>query len=81
MSKFTNAAKYEPLDECYGIVSSRCGNGIFLTLDNGEKAYACRFGNLYPGDKVICRIDKLPHEGKHMQVSISSVCHNHTRAA
>lgn len=73
MDKHANDMEYEVLDECYGIAACRCGNGIFLTLDNSEKAYAYRFGNLYPGDKVICRIDKLPHEGKHMQVSISSV--------
>lgn len=81
MFKHTNDMEYEVLVECYGIATCRCGNGIFLTLDNGEKAYACRFGNLYPGDKVICCVDKLPHDGKHMQVSISRVCHNHTRAA
>ena len=81
MFRLTTAMEYEPFDECYGIVTCRCGNGIFLTLDNGEKAYACSFGNLHPGDKVICRVDKLPHDGKYMQVSISSVCYYNTRAA
>lgn len=65
---------YEIMDECYAVVSGRCGDGIFLTLDNGEKAYAHRFGNLFPGTQVICRIDRLPTNNKNTLVSISSVC-------
>lgn len=72
---------YEVMDECYAVVSSRCGNGIFLTLDNGEKAYAHRFGNLIPGDEVICRVDKLPQADKGILVSVSSVRRYNTRAA
>ncbi len=74
MYEYVKGFDYEVMDECYGVVSSRCGDGVFLTLDNGEKAYATRFGNLHPGDKVICRIDKLTQGDKKPLVSISSVC-------
>lgn len=74
MFENVNVMAYEVQDECYAVVSSRCGDGVFLRLDNGERAYAPRFGNLLPGDQVICRIDRLPQANRDTLVSISSVC-------
>ena len=74
MFGYENSLGYEIIDECYAVVSGRCGNGVFLTLDNGQSAYAYQFGNLTPGDQVICRIDKLPQADRKARVSISSVC-------
>lgn len=74
MYDHVNGFDYEVMDECFAVVSNRCGDGVFLTLDNGEKAFAPRFGNLKPGDKVICRIDRLAQGDKKPLVSISSVC-------
>ena len=66
---------YEVLDGCYGTVVGRCQKGAFLTLDNGEDAFAYKFGNLWPGTKVLCTVLKLADEGRRKLVSIDSVAH------
>lgn len=66
-------AKYEPFDGCYGIITERCRAGAYLQLDNGEEAFAYRFGNLFPGTKVLCTVLKEAKEEKRMLVSIDSV--------
>lgn len=65
---------YERFDGCYGEVIGRCGAGAFLTLDNGQKAFAYKFANLSPGTKVLCTVLKIPSAEKHMLVAIDSVC-------
>lgn len=67
---------YEVLDGCYGTVVGRCRKGAFLTLDNGEDAFAYKFGNLWPGTKVLCTVLRLAHEGRRKLVSIDSVVHD-----
>lgn len=64
---------YERFDSCYGEVTSRCNAGAFLRLENGQDAFAYKFGNLLPGTKVLCTVLKMPTETKRMRVSIDSV--------
>lgn len=64
---------YERFDGCYGEVTSSCRTGVYLTLDNGQGAFAYKFANLLPGTKVLCTVMKMPTEGKRMLVSIDSV--------
>jgi len=64
---------YEPFDGCYGTIIDRCRAGAYLQLDNGEEAFAYKFGNLFPGTKVLCTVLRLPTEGRKMLVSIDSI--------
>ncbi len=65
--------KYEPFDGCYGVVTERCRAGAYLLLDDGEEAFAYRFGNLFPGTKVLCTVLREAKEERRMLVSIDSV--------
>lgn len=65
--------KYEQLDGCYGEVTGTCRSGAFLTLDNGETAFAYRFANLRTGTKVLCTVRRLAEEDRKMLVTIDSV--------
>lgn len=71
---------YEVLDGCYGIVKNRCRKGAFLVLDNGEQAFAYKFGNLLPGTQVLCTVRRLANGDQHMLVTIDSVCYRLTAA-
>lgn len=64
---------YERFDGCYGEVTGRCNTGAYLTLDNGQEAFAYKFASLIPGTKVLCTVLKIPADGKRMLVSIDSV--------
>lgn len=64
---------YERFDGCYGEVVGRCKAGAYLTLDNGQQAFAYKFSSLLPGTKVLCTVLRLPSEDKRMLVSIDSV--------
>ncbi len=64
---------YERFDGCYGTVIDRCLKGAYLELDNGELAFAYKFGNLFPGTKVLCTVLKQAAEDRKMLVSIDSV--------
>ncbi len=66
---------YEVMDGCFGTVVGRCQKGAFLTLVNGEDAFAYKFGNLWPGTKVLCTVLRLADEGRRKLVSIDSVTH------
>ena len=65
---------YEKYDGCYGTVVGRCQKGAFLTLDNGEPAFAYRFANLENGSKVLCTVLRQATDDLRMLVSIDSVC-------
>ena len=67
---------YDVMDGCYGTVTGRCQKGAFLTLDNGEAAFAYKFGNLWPGTKVLCTVLRLAEEGRRKRVSIDSVVYH-----
>lgn len=64
---------YERFDGCYGTVIGRCLKGAYLELDDGEQAFAYKFGNLFPGTKVLCTVLKQATEDRKMLVSIDSV--------
>lgn len=64
---------YDVFDGCYATVVGRCQKGAYLTLDNGEDAFAYKFANLLPGTQVLCTVLKLAREGRRKLVSIDSV--------
>lgn len=64
---------YERFDGCYGKVTGRCKAGAYLTLDNGQEAFAYKFSNLILGTRVLCTVIKMPTNEKLMLVSIDSV--------
>lgn len=64
---------YERFEECIGEVTSRCQKGVFLLLDNGERAFAYQFGNLVAGTKVLCTILKPATDNLLTQVTVDSV--------
>lgn len=65
--------KYERLDGCYGEVIGTCRSGAFLTLDNGEEAFAYRFASLRTGTKVLCTVRRPAKEDLRTLVTIDSV--------
>lgn len=65
--------RYDIFDCCYGTTTDRTRVGTYLTLDNGETAFAYKFSNLLPGTKVLCTVLKLATEEKFKLVSIDSV--------
>jgi len=71
---------YEVWDGCYGVVKNRCQKGVFLILDNGEPAFAYKFGNLLPGTEVLCTVQRLAYGDQRMLVTIDSVCYHPTAA-
>ena len=64
---------YERFDSCHGVVTGRCKTGAFLTLDNGETAFANKFASLYPGTRVLCSIQRLAEVDRFAGVSLDSV--------
>lgn len=73
-SEENEALGYDVLEGCYGIVERSCRKGAYLILDNGEPAFAYKFGNLKPGTKVLCTVRKPPYADKLKLVTIDSVC-------
>lgn len=73
--------KYEILEGCYGKVVGTCQKGAFLTLDNGQEAFAYKFANLYPGTLALCTVRRLADEQRRMLVSIDSVVNHVAKAA
>lgn len=64
---------YEPLDGCFGQIVGTCRKGAFLTLDNGQEAFAYHMANLRIGSKVLCTVLKLPRDERKMLVCVDSV--------
>ena len=73
-SEETKPLDYDILEGCYGTVEKTCRKGAYLILDNGELAFAYKFGNLKPGTQVLCTVRKPPYEDKRKLVTIDSVC-------
>lgn len=67
-------------DGLYGEVTGSCGKGVFLTLDNGEEAFAY-FGGLAPGTRVFCTVRRLAAEGLRTLVKIDAVAWEEQAAA
>ena len=61
-------------DSVRGIVTGGCSRGIFLTLEDGQEAFA-RFGGLNPGATVYCTVLKNATEKRKVLVSIDSIEH------
>ncbi len=66
-------SEYDVLDGCYGTVMGRCGNGVYVELDNGQMAYSYKFASLRPGCQVLCTVQKLATGFRNILVSIDSV--------
>lgn len=69
----TDYVSYERFDGCYGEMTGSCKSGAYLTLGNGQEAFAYKFASLLPGTKVLCTVLKMPTGEKRMLVSIDSV--------
>lgn len=78
--KESEAQSYDILDGCYGIIENCCLKGAFLSLDNGEPAFAYKFGNLQPGTEVLCTVRRLAYGDQRMLVTIDSVRYRPTAA-
>lgn len=66
--------RYEKFDGCYGKVTSRNASGSYITLDNGELAFAFGF-YLFSGSSILCTVLRpaVPEEGKRARVSVDTV--------
>lgn len=64
---------YEKYDCCYGTIIDKCSKGVFLLLDNDEKAYAKDFTSHKSGTKVLCTVLKSATDKFRTLVSIDSV--------
>ncbi len=65
--------KYERFDSCYGFITDKNANGVYLVLDNNEEAYAHKFTSHKRGERVLCSIQKEASKGFRTIVSIDSV--------
>lgn len=73
-------SKYERFDCCYGTIVDKCSKGVFLLLDNDEKAYAKDFTTNKSGTKVLCTVLKSATEKFRTLVSIDSVVYDYQLA-
>ena len=64
---------YERFDTCLGSVEYKSSYGVYLILENGERAFAHGFTTLPTGSKVWCSIRKLATETKDILVKVDSV--------
>lgn len=69
----------EPRDRCYGVVTGGCSKGVFLTLEDGQEAFAY-FGTLPVGTWVFCNVRRLAAENRRMLVSIDGTIWTSNRA-
>ena len=74
-------SKYERFDCCYATILDKCSKGVFLLLDNDEKAYAKDFTTHKSGTKVLCTVLKSATEKFRTSVSIDSVVYDYQLAA
>ena len=59
-------------DVVYGVVIGNCSKGVFLELENGQKAFSY-FCGLPCGSKVLCSVIKRATANWRVLVSIDSV--------
>ena len=67
---------FEAMEGCYGTVTGRNRSGAYLTLDNGQAAFAYKFANLFPGTRVLCTFLRQPTDLRSALVSIDHVCYS-----
>lgn len=72
---------YQKYDSCYGTITDKCSNGIFILLDNNEMAYAKNFTSHKSGTKVLCTILKNATKKFKTLVSVDSVANNYPYVA
>ena len=70
----------EKMDCLYGTVSSSCGKGLFITLDNGDSVFSY-YGWLKKGTRVLCTVQKKARESLLARVSVDAVMADHISAA
>ena len=63
---------YNVRDNVHAVVTSACGKGVFLQLENGQEAFAY-VGKLMAGTEVLCTVLKKATEKWRVLVSIDSV--------
>ncbi len=68
-----NGTTYKWMEGCYAEISGACYSGVFLTLDNGESAFAYGFTALRPGSRVICTVRRQARGEVRKLVTIDSV--------
>ena len=67
-------------DSIYGVVTGWNKDWIFVTLDNGQKAFS-RFGHLDRGTEVLCTVLDKDTDKKKIFVSVDSVIRKTRNAA
>lgn len=65
--------EYEVLDMYHAKVIGKCRSGIYVEMENKQRAFAYNFQSLLPGSEVLCSILRKPRGEKGMLVSIDSV--------
>ena len=68
--------EFERFSECEGEVLECCRKGAFIMLENVEKAFAYKFGNLSSGTRVICSFLKPACGDLLARVSVDSVVYD-----
>ena len=68
--------EFERFSECEGGVLECCRKGAFIMLENGEKVFAYKFGNLSSGTRVICSFLKPACGDLLARVSVDSVVYD-----
>lgn len=66
--------EYNRGDCCYATVTGHNGRGSYLTLDNGQRAFAYSAGNIRVDAKVLCTVAREAVPGKNILVRLDSIC-------
>ena len=69
--KYFDEATVNVNDTVSGVVTCSCLGGIYIDLDNGQKAFS-RFASLPQGTRVLCTVKYLATDQKRMLVEIDS---------
>lgn len=68
--------EYRSLSDSANVKVRCCRKGAFIMLENGEKAFAYKFGNLSSGTRVICSFLKPACGDLLARVSVDSVVYD-----
>ncbi len=71
---YLDSFRYERNESAYGIVTSRCRKGAFISLENDEVGFCPEAGNIPTGTKVIVTVRKTAMEEKRCILGLDSVC-------
>lgn len=67
-----NKNGYQIMDTCKATVDGKDSRGIYLTLDDGESAFALSYLTLKRGDTVLCSVKRPKGNKRHAFVTIDS---------